>query len=628
MFDTMSIIRRWLLERSQPFEDAESDAPHDCGLIVKRRNVRGHRLRVLAHLCFADLELAQGNPVSRSDLLVEGQLRSGIEQGDEDRDRKVARLSVASVVRSKSADDVAVIGDVESHLLAGLPQRRLEKSLVVRLMPASRQADMAGPLVAGIAAPAHEQQLVVPDAGENSSVTSGLSRVGMWTLREGTGDLVGTRERRGHGVMVSVTVYPQSEPVTAPRHSHRASVNGPMFPTPGTPPSRNTRVAATMNRVRARVPLRIDTIEIRQVAMPLREPWRTASHSTTAIHAIFARLESGGVSAWGESAPLSDPTFSPEWSGGAFPVLETWLAPTLLGEEIDSGEELQARLHMFKGNYFAKAALDCAWWALDAKLAGVPLHRHVGGVRDRVEIGADFGVADSLDTLINQIGEALDQGFRRVKLKFRPGWDVSMVEAVRSNYPNLACHVDCNSAYTLDDLDLFRRLDSFGLVMIEQPLAFDDLHDHAKLAKAIDTPICLDESIVSTDRARHAIELEACGWINLKHGRLGGITNTIAVNEICRDAGVKCWVGSMLESAVGSALSTAIGSREWVHYPADIFTTERLYDQDHSHPEIDFEVGADGGVFAMAANAPGILPEPHPERPEERTISRVVLAAD
>ncbi|MFQ5425668.1 MAG: o-succinylbenzoate synthase [Gaiellales bacterium] len=374
--------------------------------------------------------------------------------------------------------------------------------------------------------------------------------------------------------------------------------------------------------------MRIDEIEIREVAMPLLAPWRTASHEAAAIHALLVRLRSGDVTSWGESAPLSDPTYSPEWSGSAFPVLETWLGPALLGRDISSGEELQETLAIFKGNYFAKGALDCAWWALDAKLAGVPLHRHIGGTRDLVEIGADFGVADSLDTLVRQIGEALDQGFRRVKLKFRPGWDVNMVEAVRSTYPDLACHVDCNSAYTLDDLELFRKLDPFGLVMIEQPLAFDDLIDHAKLAAAIDTPICLDETIVSVDRARHAIGLGSCSWINLKHGRLGGITNVIAVNDMCRDAGVKCWVGSMLESAVGSALSTAVGSREWVHYPADIFPTERIYAEDLAVPEVEFVTGDEGGVFAVAADVPGIAPEPHPDRLERDTISRAVLVAD
>lgn len=371
--------------------------------------------------------------------------------------------------------------------------------------------------------------------------------------------------------------------------------------------------------------MRIDAIELRHVAMPLLHPWKTASHEATAIHAVFARLESDGISGWGEAAPLSDPTYSPEWAATAFTTLETWLAPALLGQDVSTGADLQERVGIFKGNYFAKGVLDCAWWALDAKLAGVPLHRHVGGESDRIEIGADFGVTDSYDTLIAQIGGALDEGFRRVKLKFRPGWDVEMVAAVRSAFPDLVCHVDCNSGYTLDDLELFKKLDTFGLAMIEQPLAFDDLLDHAKLAQAIETPVCLDETIVSTDRARHAIELGSCSWINIKHGRVGGITNAIAINELCESAGIKCWIGSMLESAVGSALSVAVASREHVHYPADVFTTERHYAEDLAHPEVTFERGPDGGIFALAPDVPGIEPAPHPERLEAATISKAVL---
>ena len=373
--------------------------------------------------------------------------------------------------------------------------------------------------------------------------------------------------------------------------------------------------------------MRIDSIEIRHVAMPLLHPWKTASHEATAIHAIFARLESDGMYAWGEAAPLSDPTYSPEWSGSAFPVAVEWLGPALLGEDVTSGQDLQERLVIFKGNQFAKGVLDCAWWALDAKLKGVPLHRHAGGVHDRIEIGADFGVTDSYDTLVGQIDKALDEGFRRVKLKFRPGWDLDMVRAVREAFPDLVCHVDCNSGYTLDDLDLFKQLDEFGLAMIEQPLAFDDLLDHAKLVEAVETPICLDETIVSLDRARHAIDVGACSWINLKHGRVGGLTNAIAINELCEQAGIKCWVGSMLESAVGSALSVALASREHVHYPADVFTTARHYEHDLADPEVEFERGEDGGFWALAPDVPGIVPEPQPERLGAATVSRAVLEA-
>lgn len=357
----------------------------------------------------------------------------------------------------------------------------------------------------------------------------------------------------------------------------------------------------------------VERIDLYHVAMPLLTPWRTASHEEWAIHSVLVRLESGGVAGWGETAPFADPAFSPEWAGGALGVLRDWLAPALLGRDIGSGDELQRLLRPFKGNPFAKAGLDLAWWDLHGKLAGEPLHELIGGSGDRIEVGADFGVQDSLDDLVRLIGGAVDEGFRRVKLKFRPGWDVNMLEAVRSTFPDLPCHIDCNAGYTLADLDLFRRIDRFGLVMIEQPLAHDDLVDHAKLARAIETPVCLDETITSLDRARHAIELGSCSWINLKHGRIGGLTIARQVHDLCREAGVRCWVGSMLESAIGSACSVALATLDNIHYPADVFPTDRHYARDLAAPEVRFVSGPDGGRFALADSAPGIAPAPDPE---------------
>jgi len=372
----------------------------------------------------------------------------------------------------------------------------------------------------------------------------------------------------------------------------------------------------------------VERIDLWHVAMPLLYPWRTASHEEWAIHSVLVRLESGGQVGWGETTPFADPTYSPEWASGAFGVLRDWLAPMVVGRDIGSGEELQRLLKPFKGNPFAKAGLDLAWWDLEGKLRGQPVHRLLAATStaatapgatapptpapDRCEIGADFGVQDSLDDLVRLVGGAVDEGFRRVKLKFRPGWDIDMVAAVRGTFPDLPIHVDCNSGYTLADLDLFRRLDRFGLVMLEQPLAHDDLVDHAKLARAIETPICLDETIVSLDRARHAIELGSCSWINLKHGRLGGLTAARQVHDLCAESGVRCWVGSMLESAVGSAFSVALGLLPNVHYPADIFPTDRHYTRDLATPEVRFVTGAEGGRFALADVAPGIAPAPDP----------------
>ena len=384
----------------------------------------------------------------------------------------------------------------------------------------------------------------------------------------------------------------------------------------------------------------VDRIDLFHVAMPLLYPWRTASHEEWAIHSLLVRMAGTDAATgdratgWGETTPFADPTYSPEWASGALGVLRDWLGPAVVGREVGSGEELQRLLKPFKGNPFAKAGLDLAWWDLEGKLREVPVHRLLaGGAADapsgpddpRIEVGADFGVQDSLDDLVRLVGGAVDEGFRRVKLKFRPGWDVDMVSAVRSTFPDLPLHVDCNSGYTLADLDLFRRLDRFGLVMIEQPLAHDDLVDHAKLARAIETPVCLDETITSPDRARHAIELGSCAWVNLKHGRLGGLTAARQVHDLCLDAGIRCWVGSMLESAVGSAFSVALATLPNVHYPADVFPSDRHYARDLATPEVRFETAPGGGRFALADPAPGIAPAPDPEMLEQWTLERATV---
>ena len=282
--------------------------------------------------------------------------------------------------------------------------------------------------------------------------------------------------------------------------------------------------------------MKIDRIELFHVAMPLIYPWRTAYGEDTAIHSVLCRMSSGSVDAWGESTPLAAPCYSPEWGGGIFATARDWLAPALIGKHIESGEKLQRELGLFKGNFFAKGILDSAWWALQSKVIGTPLHRLMGATRDVVPVGADFGVMDSVDDLLSQIGSAVADKFPRVKLKFRPGWDVPMLEAVRRQHPTHPIHIDCNSGYRLTDLDLFRRVDDFNLAMIEQPLQFDDLVDHAALQAQIRTPVCLDESLTSLRRAEQAAELKSCRYINIKPARVGGITNAIAIHNACNNA--------------------------------------------------------------------------------------------
>jgi o-succinylbenzoate synthase len=371
--------------------------------------------------------------------------------------------------------------------------------------------------------------------------------------------------------------------------------------------------------------MHIDAISIHHVRMPLISPWRTAYGEDAAIESVLVRMQSGGQSGWGETSSLAAPCYSPEWAGGVFLLVRDWLAPALLGRDIKSGDKLQAAVAHFKGNPFAKAALDSAWWALEAKLRGTPLHRLLGATRSTVDVGADFGVADSIDDLLRDIGRAFENGFKRVKLKFRPGWDLEMLRAVRREFPTQTFHIDCNAAYTLRDVDLFRRVDEFRLAMIEQPLAYDDLVDHAKLQAAIATPVCLDESISSPAKARKAIELGSCQYINLKPGRAGGITSAIQVQRICREADVGCWIGGMLESAIGARACLALAMLDPFSYPADIFPSSRFYEKDLGRPAIELVHGPDGSPQAVASDDPAGA-EPEPQLLEAWSVQRAEIA--
>ncbi len=368
--------------------------------------------------------------------------------------------------------------------------------------------------------------------------------------------------------------------------------------------------------------MRIDRIELFHVAMPLIYPWRTAYGEDAAIHAVLCRLGSGSVEAWGESSPLAAPCYSPEWAGGVFAIARDWFAPALLGQDITSGRQLQQRLGLFKGNPFAKAVLDCAWWSLAAKLANRPLHELLGASRCEVPVGADFGVMDSVDDLLSGVGQAVADHFPRIKLKFRPGWDLEMLAAVRKQHPTHAIHIDCNSGYTLEDLPLFQRIDEFQLAMIEQPLPHDDVVEHAKLQAAIRTPVCLDESIISPRLARLALELRSCQYVNIKPGRVGGLTNAVAIHDLCRSAGIPCWVGGMLESAAGAAQCVALSMLDNFVYPADIFPSARFYHEDLSDPPLILHRDCAGVPMIRAFDR---LPEPVPVRLHRLTVQHSVM---
>ncbi|MBS0209820.1 MAG: o-succinylbenzoate synthase [Planctomycetes bacterium] len=368
--------------------------------------------------------------------------------------------------------------------------------------------------------------------------------------------------------------------------------------------------------------MHIDAIDVFHVAMPLIRPWRTAYGDDATIESVLVCLHSGSLHAWGESTPFAAPCYSPEWAAGAFACVRDWLAPALVGQRIGSGDELQDRLKHFKGNSFAKGALDTAWWVLRSLELGKPLHRVLGATRDAVPVGADFGVLDSIDQLIAEVSGAVAASYPRIKLKFRRGWDLKMLSAVRRECPTATIHIDCNAGFTLDDLDLLCRIDDFALSMVEQPLAYDDLIDHARLQTMIRTPVCLDESINSLTRAEQAIDLGACKVINIKAGRVGGLTPAVKILNMAREAGLSCWVGGMLESAIGARISTALAMLDGFDYPGDIFPSAAFYHDELGTPPLALQHTPGQAPQVVASDVPGIGTEPVPELLERFCVSK------
>ena len=364
--------------------------------------------------------------------------------------------------------------------------------------------------------------------------------------------------------------------------------------------------------------MKITSVEIYRVGMPLVYPFRTAFGNDDRIESILVKMTSDAGFGWGESTPWQSPGYSAECAPTAFIILRDFLAPLILGKDLRCGEDLQQALSPVKGNPFAKAALDLAWWDLFARNTGQPLYKALGGGRRTVDVGADFGIMESIDLLLKTIDTAVRAGFKRIKLKYRPGWELDMIAAVRKAFPSTVFHVDGNSAYTLADAKMLKRLDEFDLAMIEQPLMHDDLVDHATLQRQLRTPICLDESITSAAKARKAVELKACGWINIKPGRVGGLTNAKAIHDVCQNAGIPCWVGGMLESSLGAWHCAALATLPNFKYPNDIFPSDRFYKEDLSDPPVILS----GPSQVTIPDVPGCGAEPNLKRLAAQTIEK------
>jgi len=343
--------------------------------------------------------------------------------------------------------------------------------------------------------------------------------------------------------------------------------------------------------------MKISKIGLIEIKMPLVHFFETSFGRTYERRIILTRVEDAdGNEGWGECTAGETPSYCEEWTDGAWAVLEKILAPRVIGKAVESAAEVWDLMKPVRGNRMAKAAIETACWDLEAKNLDVPLWKHLGGVNQEIECGVSIGIQDSVEQLFEKIQTELDAGYKRIKIKIAPHWDYEIIKAVRERFGDIPLMGDANSAYTLADIDLLKSLDEFDLMMLEQPLSYDDIIDHAKLQREIKTPICLDEPIRSPDDARKAIELKSGKIINLKNGRVGGHSESKRIEAICREAGIPVWCGGMLESGIGRAHNIAISTLAGYTLPGDVSASRRYWAEDTIEPAV--EVSKNGTITA------------------------------
>jgi o-succinylbenzoate synthase len=326
--------------------------------------------------------------------------------------------------------------------------------------------------------------------------------------------------------------------------------------------------------------MRIERITLHHLHMPLVSPFETSFGRVTARECILVVLDSEGLTGYGECVADRDPGYAYETSGTAWHLLNDFLCPAILGKELDGPAGFRVLVARMRGHPMAKASVEMALWDLIGKRQGRSLRDLLGGERERVDVGVSVGLQASPAALVETVGRYLEQGYRRIKIKIKPGRDIGDAQAVRAAFPDIRLQVDANSAYTLDTADVLLALDDLGLLLIEQPLSEDDIWDHRRLQANFRTSICLDESIHSVRHARYAVEMDACRIINIKAPRVGGLTEAVAVHDFCRARGLPVWCGGMLETGVGRASNLALASLPDFALPGDISASDRYYKQD------------------------------------------------
>jgi O-succinylbenzoate synthase len=368
--------------------------------------------------------------------------------------------------------------------------------------------------------------------------------------------------------------------------------------------------------------MRIREITLRELRMKLIAPFETSTMRTDERRIVLLEADVDGVTGWGECVAGETPSYSPETTETAWHILRDHLWPLVQGKEFSEAAKVWDMLEPVRGHNMAKAALESAIWDAEAKQKGVPLAKLLGGVRDEIASGVSVGIKESVEELVAAVKKELAAGYQRIKIKIKPGKDVEQVRRLRQDFPTIKLMVDANSAYRAADWPLLKQLDGYHLMMIEQPLGWDDLYSHIELQKKLQTPICLDECIHSLEQAEAAIALGACKIINIKMGRVGGYTVAKQIHDLCHAKGVPVWCGGMLEAGIGRAHNIALSTLPNFILPGDVTASRRYWPEDIIEPEVT--VSAQGTI--RVPSGPGIGFAPRMDRIDKFTVRKERLA--
>jgi o-succinylbenzoate synthase len=366
----------------------------------------------------------------------------------------------------------------------------------------------------------------------------------------------------------------------------------------------------------------LEQVTLRELHMRLSAPFQTSMETTNVRRILLVEAVVDGVKGWGECVAGETPSYSPETTDTAWLILRDYLWPLLRGKHFEAASEVWSLLAWVRGHNMAKGALEAAVWDAEAKQKGIPLARLLNGVREEVASGVSIGVKASLEELVEAVKVELEAGYQRIKIKIKPRYDLDPVRRLRKEFPSIKLMVDANSAYSLSDLSLLKQLDDFYLMMIEQPLGWDDLFAHVELQNKLITPICLDECVHTEEQALAAIRLGACRILNIKLGRVGGFTPARRIHDVCQQNSIPVWCGGMLESGIGRAHNIALSTLSNFTLPGDVTASKRYWAEDIIEPEVT--VSKQGTI--RVPTAPGIGFEPRLNLIEKLTVRAERLA--